>query len=105
MSFVRLKQSVWAALRLPRCNRLTHLISQSLDRKLSIRDHLILELHFIGCPKCARYQKQLQVIQKLLASKSPKSVPLEMSISLAPETKERLKQMLASRSGEDATNA
>ena len=48
---------------MPNCKRATALISQSMDKKLSILQRISLRLHFIKCERCKRYKKQLSFLR------------------------------------------
>lgn len=77
----------------PPCEDITHLISKSMDAKLSFRERLQVRIHIIGCILCRRYQEQLQKIEKALK----KSVHLfendetEKKDTLGPEAYNRIK--------------
>lgn len=45
------------------CKQTSQLISQSLDRKLTLRERFALQLHLILCKFCKRFSQQLQIIR------------------------------------------
>lgn len=45
------------------CKQTSQLISQSLDRKLTLRERCALQLHLILCKFCKRFSQQLQIIR------------------------------------------
>ncbi len=99
MGFVlTVKRWVWSTLRLPRCKGITFLISQSLDRKLSAREELLLRFHFLGCLRCARYRKQLKIIRTVVQKAGrddATSVLNSTCLSISPEAQDRLKKRLS----------
>lgn len=46
----------------PPCEKITRLISDSMDRRLSLLKLLALRAHLLVCTLCERYRKQLQFI-------------------------------------------
>lgn len=46
------------------CKEVTHLLSESQDRKLALSERMHLGLHLTMCKGCSRYKKQLQFIQR-----------------------------------------
>lgn len=50
------------------CKQTSQLISQSLDRKLTLRERFALQLHLIVCKFCKRFSQQLQIIRVSMKS-------------------------------------
>lgn len=50
------------------CKQTSQLISQSLDRKLTLRERFALLLHLILCKFCKRFSQQLQIIRVSMKS-------------------------------------
>jgi hypothetical protein len=48
------------------------LMSESMDRRLGIRERLELRLHLIVCTWCARYLNQIKFFRELLGESSLK---------------------------------
>jgi len=73
------------------CKQVSELVSQSLDRQLSLRERLGVRLHLMMCGMCRRYRKQLAFIAKasrqLLGRSSSTS-------ALPPEARERIEEAL-----------
>ncbi len=45
------------------------LMSESLERRLGILEHLKLRLHLLVCAWCARYLKQIRLLRQLLSQR------------------------------------
>lgn len=88
-----LKRHLWSGLRLPRCNRLTFLVSQSMDRKLTFNERLLLGAHYIICDRCDRYHKQLEVMRTSVQVDQGATAPDEGSLS--PAARDRMKKLLS----------
>lgn len=91
-----LKRSLWAGLGLPRCKRLAVLMSQSMDRKLSLRERLLLRSHYILCDRCYRYSRHLDLMREAVQSGQDEA---EDRAALSPETRHRIKRLLSEQSG------
>ncbi|MGJ0484506.1 MAG: zf-HC2 domain-containing protein [Methylomicrobium sp.] len=46
------------------CREITELVSQGLDRKLSMGERLAISLHVLLCSRCRNFQSQTQFIRK-----------------------------------------
>ena len=55
---IRQKVKVTILRTLPPCKEVVRIISVSLDRKLTIREKLIMKLHLYACAPCTRYFEQ-----------------------------------------------
>jgi hypothetical protein len=97
MQFFRKAQQafiLWLARRLPACNEITALTSQSIDRKISRRERMTLRLHFFVCLWCERYHKHLLFIKDALHHDPAQLEDGEASPTafLSPEARERIKR-------------
>jgi putative zinc finger protein len=84
--------------RLVHCEKAIFLISQSLDKKLSLRERTILRWHLIVCEECSQYAQELELIQGLLrihhqGVEEPDSANLPARLS--EEARQRIKKLLA----------
>jgi len=50
------------------CRHATRLISDGLDRSLSLVECLGLGVHLLGCPPCRRFRRSARGLQRALAS-------------------------------------
>ena len=86
----------WLARRLPTCQELAPWMSQALERELTLRERVILRLHFLYCVWCLRYQRQLFLIRDYARRRSAADAAgsPDPAASLSPEARERLKRAL-----------
>jgi len=79
------------------CKEATKLISESLDRPLSLRQRISVAMHVLMCRFCARYRRQLQLMRLALnglAKDKGRSLEATPDDSLSPEARERIKEDL-----------
>ncbi len=50
------------------CKQASQLISQSLDRSLTLRERFALQLHLIICKYCKRFSQQLQTLRAAITT-------------------------------------
>lgn len=104
LSLKRIRQEgeFWLGRRLPTCRELTPVLSQSLERRLTLREQLTLRLHFLICAYCARYLKQLRFMRDALRAREARALEADAAddnaaSSLAPEARERIRRALRER--------
>lgn len=90
----------WLARRLPDCRTMTPTISESLDRRLSAREKIIMRLHLFTCSFCARYLRQIEFLSEAMHKHEERLSETEDSSSarMSSEVKEKLKTALKSAS-------
>lgn len=73
------------------CREASRLTSESLDRRLSVRERLVLHLHLLLCGACTRYHKQVYAMRRVirLVSRHPAVIH-----QLSPSARERIKSSL-----------
>jgi hypothetical protein len=79
------------------CKQASQLISQSLDRNLSLRERCSLRLHTFICDACSRFGQQLHSI-RLALKRMGEQVENDTGITLPSETKSRIAQSIDSLS-------
>jgi len=85
----------WLLRRLPPCQQTVEIISQSLERPLSMRERVLLKLHLWVCMWCVWYLEHLQLIRDTVSKDSQDMPELDPSSpGLSPEARERIKQRL-----------
>jgi hypothetical protein len=84
--------------RLPPCDQLTPVMSDSLDRALPLHGWLILKMHLFVCMRCTRYLKQLKLMRATIRAKSSKLLAEEPAANtLSAAARERIKRALDSQ--------
>ena len=87
----------WLGRRLPTCRELTSWMSESMEQKLSLRQQIVLKLHYMICVWCRRYNQQIYALRDMARSYADEdaTLPESSAASLSPEARERLKQALS----------
>ena len=100
-AYDKLKHAIryWLLRKLPTCQQTVEKISQSMERKLSLRERIDLKLHIWICAWCQWYQEHLQIIRETARAKGAESSDLEsVSPSLSADARERIRRKLAGES-------
>jgi hypothetical protein len=81
----------WIETITPSCRDMTHLVSQSMDRRLSLQNRLAIWLHLTICDHCVRFTQHLGFIRKVSRSvlKYAEKMP---SAGLPASAKEPMKE-------------
>jgi hypothetical protein len=69
-------------------------MSESLERRLSLREWLGVRLHLLACAWCARYLKQIRFVRSLLRGHRATT---ELVPSLATDARARITRALQNR--------
>jgi hypothetical protein len=77
----------------PKCHDITRLISESMDRPVSLRTRIAIRIHYVVCAWCERYRDQLGFLREAVRS-FPTEDPEKIRGKLSPETRTRLKVAL-----------
>ena len=87
----------WLSRRLPDCKEVTPTIGESLDRKLSWSERLVMKLHLFTCDRCGRYLQQLGFLNKTLRRHGEEIADPEPTVNtkISEDSKDRIKQLLA----------
>jgi hypothetical protein len=76
------------------CKKVTQLVSESFDRKLSFYQRLGMRIHLMMCKFCSRYQEQLLFLRKTARLFSESSEAPDLSIQLSSEVGKRIKESM-----------
>ncbi len=68
--------------------------SASIDRKLSLREAIVLKLHLIPCKPCVRFIEQSRFIKKMLSEMELEGMVAPYNGSLSEPSRQRLKDLL-----------
>jgi hypothetical protein len=79
------------------CKEVSHLVSQSLDRKLPLWQRIQVRLHLLMCRFCSRFRKQVLFLKDaahhyLLAVEADTAEVARPGLS--PEARDRMKRSL-----------
>ena len=87
----------WLLRRLPTCEDLLPVISQRLDRKISVHQWITLNVHLFVCKWCLDYARQLSFMRDAVRIEADRIDSPEMKDkdSLSSDAKERMKRFLA----------
>lgn len=80
-----------------KCQDTSQLISESFDRKLTLRERLGIRMHLTMCRFCRRYKKQLEFIRGLMAAYRRHLDQNPAEGQLSTEAKFRIKRTLAAK--------
>ena len=100
-AYDKLKHAIryWLLRTLPTCQQTVEKISQSMERKLTLRERIDMKLHIWICAWCQWYLEHLQIIRETARAKGAESSDLEStSASLSAEARERIRRKLAGES-------
>ena len=87
--------------RLPTCRETVVVMSESLDRPLSLRERVLLKLHLWVCIWCVRYLEQLHLVRNTLRKGATEVISDESSaVKLSAEARERIKRALPIKGNE-----
>ena len=78
---------------IPNCDELTRLASESLDRRLSLKERILIRLHLGMCVLCRRYCRQLRLIHEAL-KENPDNFTEAYPATLSAGRKARLKNLI-----------
>jgi hypothetical protein len=87
----------WLLRNLPACRETVAVISESMERPLTLREKFLLKLHMAVCSWCQWYMEHLLTLRETLRTQAAE--PPEANFSspgLSPEARERIRQKLKS---------
>jgi hypothetical protein len=96
-SWLITRMVTWIETITPSCRDMTHLLSQSMDRRLSLQNRLAIWLHLTICDHCVRFAEHLGFIRKVSRSirkYAEKMPPAGLPASAKERIKERVRQSL-----------
>ena len=91
---------MWLARRLPDCKRITRTLGESLDRRTTLREKLVMKLHLITCDACERYLQQVEFLKNAVHAHGERTPETsEFSAAMSRQSKDRMKHLLGSNIG------
>lgn len=91
---VKMGATFWLARRLPECVELVRVMSQSLERELTLRERAVLRLHYLYCGYCRSYLESLRFMREAARAKA-EQVGDAPGPALSDEARERIRRALA----------
>ncbi len=77
------------------CKQASQLLSQSLDRKLSAKERLFLQLHLLICKYCKRFGIQIRILRTALKKLSV-NVESDENVRLPSDARARIANVIES---------
>ncbi|HEX8070497.1 MAG TPA: hypothetical protein VF546_11130 [Pyrinomonadaceae bacterium] len=81
--------------RLPTCKQMAVVMSESMERPLTLRERVMLRLHLWVCIWCVWYLEQLQLLRATAHAAGARATS---DVHLSLEARERLKRALKNQS-------
>ncbi len=83
--------------RLPTCKQMAPVMSESLERPLSLRERVTLKLHLWVCVWCVWYLEQLRTMRVALRTRGAQNETDEVdsAVKLSEEARERIRRAIA----------
>ena len=75
------------------CKQASQIISQSLDRNLTLRERFALRLHLLICAYCKRFSQQLQTM-RVAIKRMTSSIENDHKIEMPSAAKKRIADLL-----------
>jgi predicted anti-sigma-YlaC factor YlaD len=75
-----------------KCEELSRLVSQALDRTLPLHQRLGIRMHLMMCSLCTQNFRQLLALRQTMKLFMKKSDRLEPAATLSPDKKEEIKE-------------
>ena len=98
-AYDKVKHSIryWLLRRLPTCKQTVQIMSESMERRLTLRERINLKLHLWVCLWCVWYIEHLKLLRTTIRSKAEQEPNLDSSSlpSLSTEARERMKRNLS----------
>lgn len=98
-AYDKIKHAVrwWLLRRLPTCKQTVKVLSESMERRLSLRERITVKLHLWICLWCVWYLEHLQLMRDTIRSKAAQEPNLDSSAlpQLSSEARERIKLSLS----------
>ena len=79
------------------CKQTSQLISQSLERSLTLRERFALRLHLLFCKYCTQFSQHLQTLHVAMKT-MVHSIETDNTIEMPAEAKKRITDLLSASS-------
>lgn len=82
---------------LPTCQQTVEKISQSMERRLTLRERIDLKLHLWICAWCQWYMEHLHLIRETARAKADEPPDLMPGAGLSNDARERIRRRLTNQ--------
>ncbi len=97
--FEKIKQRYmfWLLRLLPNCDQTTRLMSDAMDRSLSLKQRILMGLHLHVCDWCKQYRNQIALLRQVFrrSATEEKEEDVFPDASLSSEAKKRIKRSIS----------
>lgn len=76
------------------CRHASHLLSQSMEKRLSFRQRFLLRLHLLMCDACTRFARQLHLLRAAIGHLG-RRVENDDKLVLPKQARERIAEAVA----------
>jgi len=82
------------------CKEVTRLVSEGMDRRLSLGRRIAVRIHLVMCKFCSRYRRQILLMREVARHYTEEVEPSEpfASVYLSAETRKKIKHFIAGMS-------
>jgi len=76
------------------CKEVTELVSQSMERRLSLRETLQLRMHLFVCTACSRFVRQMKFLHAAAKAYAQRGISMARQWVLSSTARERIRAQL-----------
>jgi Putative zinc-finger len=76
------------------CKEVTELVSQSLDRRLSLREWMQLRMHLLMCDACSRFKRQAEFLHRAARDYARRGLAAAQQWTLSQSARQRIRAAL-----------
>lgn len=76
------------------CREVSELVSQSIDRRLSLIEWMQLRMHLLLCDACSRFKRQAEFLHAAAREYAQRSLLAAQQWTLPQATRERIRRVL-----------
>jgi len=86
----------WLLKKLPTCQSMTQVMSESMERSLTVKERVLLKVHLWICIWCVWYMEHLHLMRDAIRLRAEKmnDDDATASLSLSADARERMKRAL-----------
>jgi len=77
------------------CKEASKIVSESMERPLSLHERWSLRLHLWMCGNCRRFSRQMHLLRKTMRSWVHRQDEANQKSNLSPDARERIRKAIA----------